>query len=283
MCKEKGFDSQMLCKKAIEVRRDILKMLAEAGSGHTGGSLSIVEILLVLYYYKMRHSPTDPNWPQRDRFILSKGHGCPALYAVLADVGYFPKDELMTLRKLGSRLQGHPQIGLPGIEISSGSLGQGLSIANGIALAAKMDGLNIKVYCLMGDGEMNEGQIWEAVMTASHYKLDNLCGIVDVNRLQIDGFCCNVKNMEPINKKWESFGWKAIDVDGHNFSELKDAFDKADLIKERPTVLLCCTIKGKGVSFMENDPRWHGIAPNKDELLKALEELDRYEREISTN
>ncbi|MCX5715422.1 MAG: transketolase, partial [Candidatus Omnitrophica bacterium] len=216
-----------LKKKAIEVRRDILKMISAAGSGHTGGSLSIVEILLSLYCYKLRHDPKNPDWPQRDRLILSKGHGCPALYAVLAESGYFPKEELSTLRKLGSRLQGHAHKGLPGVEISSGSLGQGLSISNGIALAAKMDGLSVRAYCIMGDGETNEGQIWEAAATAAHYKLDNLCGIVDLNGLQIDGFCRDVKNMDPMIKKWEAFGWNAIDVSGHDFKSLMDAFDKA--------------------------------------------------------
>src|SRR3989338_157178 len=181
-----------LRKKAIQIRKDILKMLMLAGSGHTGGSLSIVEILLALYYYKMKNDPEDPARRDRDRFLLSKGHGCPALYAVLADRGYFPKDELWTLRKLGTQLQGHPQLGLAGLEISSGSLGQGLSIANGIALASRLDKLDMRVYCLMGDGETNEGQVWEAAMTASHYKLDKLCGIIDFNGLQIDGFCCEV-------------------------------------------------------------------------------------------
>ena len=267
-------DINELKKKAIEIRKDILKMLSATGSGHTGGSLSIVEILLSIYYYKLRHNPKEPQWPQRDRFILSKGHACPALYAVLADCGYFPKEELMTLRKFGSRLQGHPQKGLPGIEISSGSLGQGLSIANGMALAAKMDNLPTRAYCLMGDGETNEGQIWEAAMTASHYKLDNVCGIVDFNRLQIDGFCCDVKSMDPMNKKWESFGWNVIDTDGHDFKSLMDSLDMAGTLKGKPSVLICCTTKGKGISFIENKVEWHGIAPKKDELERAIKELD---------
>jgi len=267
-------DIKALQKKAIEVRKNILAMLYQAGSGHTGGSLSIVEILLSLYYYKLRHDPKNPQWPQRDRFILSKGHGCPALYAVLAECGYFPIEELLTLRKFGSRLQGHPQKGLPGLEISSGSLGQGLSIANGMALAARMDELPVRVYCLMGDGETNEGQIWEAAMTASHYGLDNLCGIVDFNKLQIDGFCCDVKNMGAVNKKWESFGWNVIDVDGHDVGALTEALDDAERIKGQPTVLICRTVKGKGVSFIENQVQWHGMAPKKDEMERALKELD---------
>lgn len=271
-------DIKDLKKKAVEIRKDILKMLTEAGSGHTGGSLSIVEILISLYYYKLRHNPKSPDWPERDRFILSKGHACPALYVVLAERGYFPKGELMTLRKFGSRLQGHPQRGLPGVEISSGSLGQGLSIANGMALGAKLNNLPIRVYCLMGDGETNEGQVWEAAMTAAHYKLDNLCGIIDLNGLQIDGFCCDVKNMEPMNKKWEAFGWNAIDVDGHNLAGLMDALDKAETKKRKPTVLICRTTKGKGVSFIENKVEWHGIAPKREELERALRELEELER-----
>lgn len=283
-----------LQKKAVNIRKDILTMLTEAGSGHTGGSLSIVEILISLYYYKLRHNPKNPGWKERDRFLLSKGHACPALYAVLADCGYFPKEKLMTLRKFGSALQGHPQKGLPGLEISSGSLGQGLSIANGMALAARMDHLpvspvkhcganvsandvsnGVRVYCLMGDGETNEGQVWEAAMTAAHYKLDNLCAMVDLNRLQIDGFCCDVKNMDPMNKKWEAFGWNVYDVDGHDLSALMSALDKAEAVKGKPTVIICCTTKGKGVSFMENKVEWHGIAPKKEELERALKELAR--------
>jgi len=267
-------DIKDLKRKAVDIRKDILRMLTEAGSGHTGGSLSIVEILISLYYYKLRHDPKNPDWPERDRFILSKGHACPALYAVLAGCGYFPKEELMTLRKFGSRLQGHPQKGLPGVEISSGSLGQGLSIANGIALGARMDNLPARVYCLMGDGETNEGQIWEAAMTASHYKLDNVCGLIDLNGLQIDGACCDVKNMDPMNKKWEAFGWNVIDADGHDFAALMDALDRAEKVKGKPTVIICCTTKGKGVSFIENKVEWHGIAPKKEELERALRELD---------
>ncbi|MBN1526700.1 MAG: transketolase [Candidatus Omnitrophica bacterium] len=263
-----------LKKRAIEVRKDILKMLNLAGSGHSGGSLSIVEILLALYYYKLKADPKRPGWKERDRFLLSKGHACPALYAVLAHKGYFPKEELWGLRKLGSRLQGHPQFGLPGIEISSGSLGQGLSIANGIALAARLDKLPIRVYCLMGDGETNEGQVWEAAMTASHYKLDNVCAIIDFNKLQIDGFCCEVKGVMPYADKWRDFGWHAIEADGHDLASLMDAYDAAEKVKGKPTVIIAHTIKGKGVSFIENRVEWHGIAPKKDEYEKAVKELD---------
>ncbi len=263
-----------LKKKAIEIRKDILKMLTEAGSGHTGGSLSLVEILIALYYYKLKHDPKNPGWLERDRFLLSKGHGCPALYAILAHRGYFPREELRTLRKLGSRLQGHPQIGLPGVEISSGSLGQGLSISNGIALASRLDKLNFRVYCLMGDGETNEGQVWEAVMTSAHYKLDNVCAIIDFNKLQIDGFCCDVMDMGPYLHKWKDFGWNALEVDGHDIEKLMAALDEAEKLKGRPTVIVAHTIKGKGVSFVENKVEWHGIAPKKEEYERAVKELD---------
>ncbi len=267
-------DINELKAKAKEMRKTVLKMLTEAGSGHTGGSLSLVEIIISLYYYKLRHNPARPDWEMRDRMILSKGHGCPALYTALADVGYFPKEELMTLRKFGSRLQGHPQIGLPGLETSTGSLGQGLSIANGMALAARLDKKDIRVYCVMGDGELNEGQIWEAAMTAAHYNLDKLCGIVDFNKIQIDGWCSDIMNLEPLAEKWKSFGWHVIECDGHDFEELMGALDEAEKTKGKPTVILAHTIKGKGVSFIENQAKWHGIAPKKDELEKALKELD---------
>jgi len=263
-----------LKKKSIDIRKDILKMLTLAGSGHTGGSLSIVEILVALYYYKLKHNPKNPKWSGRDRFLLSKGHGCPALYAVLADTGYFPKEILWTLRKLGSPLQGHPQLGLPGVEISSGSLGQGLSIANGIALALRLDKADNRIYCLMGDGETNEGQVWEAVMTAAHYKLDSVCAIIDFNKLQIDGFCCEVKDMGPYMHKWKDFGWNAIETDGHDVNKLMDALDAAGDAKGKPTVIIAHTIKGKGVSFVENKAEWHGIAPKKEEYEAAIRELD---------
>jgi transketolase len=263
-----------LQKEAIEIRKDILKMLMLAGSGHTGGSLSIVEILVVLYYHTLKHNPAKPDWRERDRFLLSKGHACPALYAVLAHKGYFPKDSLWTLRKMGSKLQGHPQMGLAGIEISSGSLGQGLSITNGIALAARLDGLKIRAYCLMGDGETNEGQVWEAAMTASHYKLDGVSAIIDFNRLQIDGFCCDVMDLGAFSHKWESFGWNAIEADGHDIAALIDAFDKAAATKGKPSVIIAHTVKGKGVSFIENKAEWHGIAPKKEEYERAVRELD---------
>ena len=268
-------DIKKLRKQAKQIRIDVLKMLTAAGSGHTGGSLSCVEIILSLYGYKLRHNPKRPNWPDRDRFVLSKGHGCPTLYAILAHFGYFPKKDLMGLRKFGSLLQGHPQLGLPGLESSTGSLGMGLSIANGMALAARLDKRkDVRIYCLMGDGEIDEGQIWEAAMTASHYKLDNLCGIVDFNKLQIDGFLRDIKNIKPVEEKWRSFGWEVFEVDGHDFKQLMDAYDKAQNIKGKPSIILAHTIKGKGVSFIENKVEWHGIAPKPEELERALKELE---------
>ncbi|MFA6079655.1 MAG: transketolase [Candidatus Omnitrophota bacterium] len=267
-------DVQELQRKAVEVRKDILKMLMTAGSGHTGGSLSIVEILLALYYYKLECDPKNPDWAKRDRLLLSKGHACPALYAVLAHKGYFPREDLWTLRKMGSKLQGHSQRGLAGVEISSGSLGQGLSIANGIALASRLDGSGIRVYCIMGDGETNEGQVWEAVMTSAHYKLDNVCAIIDLNKLQIDGFCCDVKDMGPYTHKWKDFGWNVIEADGHDLAQLMDAYDKASETKGKPTVIMAHTIKGKGFSIAENKAEWHGVAPKKEEYEQAVIELD---------
>jgi len=262
-----------LKKKAINIRKDILIMLEEAKSGHTGGSLSEVEILLALYGYKLKYDPKKPEWDMRDRFILSKGHGCPGLYAVLADAGFFPKKELMTLRKLGSRLQGHPQLGLPGLEISSGSLGQGLSIANGIALGLRLDNKPCRVYCLIGDGEANEGQIWEAAMTAAHYNLDNLCVIMDRNRFQIDGLCCDVKDMLQMKMRWNAFGWHAIEIDGHDIEKVMNALDEAESVKKKPTIIIADTVKGKGVSFIEHNNKYHGTAPKKADLERALEEL----------
>ncbi|KJJ84161.1 transketolase, beta subunit [Candidatus Omnitrophus magneticus] len=269
-----------LKKKAVDIRRNILIMLEKAGSGHTGGSLSIVEILIFLYYYKMNLDCSNYTCSSRDRFILSKGHGCPALYAVLADLGFFSKEELMTLRQIGSRLQGHPQFGVPGIEISSGSLGQGLSIANGFALSNRMDKISARIYCLMGDGETNEGQVWEAAMTSAHYNLHEVCGIIDYNKLQIDGMCCEVKSLGEYHKKWESFGWHVIETDGHDFEQLKKAFLEADSIKDKPQIVIAHTTKGKGISFVENKVEWHGISPNKEQLKKALAELDAIEKFI---
>ncbi len=271
---QKITDISELREMARNIRVDVIKMTNAAGSGHPGGSMSAAEIFSVLYFNIMNHKPENPEWEDRDVFILSKGHCCPGLYSAMARSGYFPVEELMTLRKLGSRLQGHPHSKvLPGLEASTGSLGQGLSIAIGCALGIKLNKKNSRVYCLMGDGEQAEGQIWEAVMSATHYKLDNLCGIVDRNRLQIDGFCKEVMNYEPLEKKWESFGWHVITVDGHDIPSLISAFEKAKEIKDKPTVIIADTIKGKGVSFMENVAIWHGQAPNDVEMKKALNDL----------
>lgn len=264
----------LLRQKAREVRIEILRMLTESGSGHTGGSLSSADIATVLYFSKMRHRPDDPEYKDRDRFILSKGHAAPLLYTVLALTGYFDRGLLNTLRKIDSPLQGHPSSRmLKGVEVSTGSLGQGLSIANGVALGLKIDNSSSRVYCLTGDGELQEGQIWEAAMTAAHYCLDNLCAIVDNNGLQIDGACCNVMNIEPITDKWKAFGWNVIDIDGHNIEQIIKAFDEAETVKNKPTVIVARTVKGKGVSFFEGKAEYHGLAPTKEELEKALKEL----------
>jgi transketolase len=265
-----------LTEKARILRIEILKMLTEAGSGHTGGSLSAADIVAALYFSKMRHDPADPKWSERDRFILSKGHAAPVLYAALALSGYFEKTLLKTLRKLGSPLQGHPcsKI-LPGVEISTGSLGQGLSIANGIALGLRMDGLNSRVYCLLGDGETQEGQVWEAAMTASHYKLDNLCAFIDNNGLQIDGHCCDVMHIEPIVDKWAAFGWHVIDINGHDMGAILGALNEAETVKGKPTMIVARTIKGKGVSLFEGKVQYHGLAPTHEELEIALKELKK--------
>ena len=269
-------DIDGLTEKARSLRMEILKMLAEAGSGHTGGSLSAADIVTVLYFSKMRHKPANPEWRERDRFILSKGHAAPVLYAALALSGYFDKGLLKTLRKIGSPLQGHPcSCKLPGVEISTGSLGQGLSIANGISMGIKMDGLSSRVYCLLGDGEIQEGQVWEAAMTAAHYRLDNLCAIIDNNGLQIDGHCCDVMHIEPIVHKWKAFGWHVIDIDGHNIRAIVGALNKAETLKGKPTMIVARTIKGKGVSFFEGKVEYHGLAPTHDELEMALKELQQ--------
>jgi transketolase len=267
-----------LKKQAMTVRIEILKMLAESGSGHTGGSLSATDIATALFFRVMRHNPKDPHWKERDRFILSKGHAAPLLYTVLALSGYFDLSLLKTLRKTGSPLQGHPSSKLlPGIEVSTGSLGQGLSISNGIALGLKMDNQDSRVYCLLGDGEIQEGQIWEAAMTGSHYALDNLCAIVDNNGLQIDGPCSDVMAIDPIRDKWRAFGWHVIEIDGHDMNAILNAFHEAETTKGKPSLILAHTIKGKGVSFFEGKVQYHGTAPTADELEKALKEIEENE------
>ena len=269
----------LLKSKANTIRKSIIKMLAEAKSGHPGGSLSATEIVTCLYFEIMNHRPKEPDWPDRDRFHLSKGHCCPVVYSALALSGYFSADKLMGLRKLGCLLQGHPDRNTPGIEAASGSLGQGLSIASGMSLAAKIDKRGYRVYCLMGDGELQEGNIWEAAMSAAHFKLDNLCGIVDYNHFQIDGRIEEIMELAPLVDKWESFGWHVIRCDGHNIEELLKAFAEAKTIKQKPTVIIADTIKGKGVSFMEGVVDFHGRAPTEEEKSIALGELDKNDKE----
>jgi transketolase len=267
-------NAEQLKEKARKLRIDILEMLHEAGSGHPGGSLSAIDIMTVLYYNVMRHDPMNLKWNERDRFILSKAHVCPAQYAVLADMGYFDKEHLKTLRKYRSILQGHPYMHkTPGIEVSGGSLGQGLSIATGIALATKLNKESNRTYCMMGDGETQEGQIWEAAMAAGHHKLDNLCAILDYNHLQIDGRVEDVMNIHPVTDKWRAFNWNAIEIDGHDVAEVENAFKQAEEYKGKPTIIIASTVKGKGVSFMENNASWHGAAPNKQQLESALVQL----------
>ncbi len=270
----KHIDIASLKIKALQNRKDILQTLAGAGSGHPGGSLSAVEILLSLYEFQMKHNPQSPDWEGRDRLIVSKGHITPGVYVTLANAGYFPKEELKTFRKFGSRLQGHVHYKVPGVEFNTGSLGHGLSVANGIALGCKLLNKTNKTYCLMGDGEIQEGSVWEAAMMASHFKLDNVCAIVDYNKVQENGPTNDIKNLEPLADKWRSFGWHVAEVIGHNFKSLIDGFNEFGKVKDKPFVMIAHTIKGKGVSFMEGDRNWHGKAPNKQQLEEALKELE---------
>ena len=257
-----------------EIRKDIVKMLTESASGHPGGSLSATDIMTVLFFKEMNLDPNNEKDPNRDRFVLSKGHAAPVLYSTLARRGYFPVEELSTLRKFKSRLQGHPSIQyLPGIDMSTGSLGQGISAAVGMALAGKIDKKDYRVYTILGDGELEEGQVWEASMCAAHYKLNNLTAFIDFNGLQIDGDITKVMNPCPIDKKFEAFGWNVLVIDGHNYEEIIDAIEKAKECKDKPTAVVCNTVKGKGVSFMENQAAWHGTAPSKEQCETALKEL----------
>lgn len=263
-----------LKETAIQIRRDIIIMLTEASSGHPGGSLSSVEILTSLYFNVMNIDPENNKNPDRDRFVLSKGHAAPVLYSALARRGYFAVDELKGLRKIGSILQGHPNMNeVPGVDMSTGSLGQGISAAVGMAMAGKIDNKEYRVYTLLGDGELEEGQVWEAAMAAAQYKLDNLTAFVDKNGLQIDGPCSEVMSAEPITDKFRAFNWNVMEVDGHDFKQLLDAIEKAKAFKGKPTVIVCKTIKGKGVSFMENEAGWHGTAPNVEQCEIALKEI----------
>ena len=260
-------------------RVQIIRMLTHAGSGHPGGSLSVIDVLVAIMFGRLRHDPTRPDWPERDRIVLSKGHAVPALYAAMAAAGYFSEDALITLRKLGSPLQGHPdRLALSGIEAATGSLGQGLSVALGLALGAKLAGWPSRVYCVLGDGEIQEGQVWEAAMSAPKlgqpdHPVDNLTVIVDYNRIQLDDFCAKVLDLEPIVGKWQAFGWPVIEIDGHDMGQIAKALDQSEAIKGAPTLVVAHTIKGKGVSFMEDNPDWHGKAPKPAEAIRAIREI----------
>ncbi len=265
---------ERLKSKATEIRKDIVTMVGVAKSGHPGGSLSAADILSALYFHVMRHDPKSPSWPDRDRFVLSKGHASPVLYAALAVAGYYPREEIITFRHIDSRLQGHPDMKkLPGVEFTTGSLGQGLSGACGMAIAGKLDGKDYRVFCMIGDGESEEGQIWEAAMAAAHFKLDNLVAITDFNGLQIDGPICEIMTVLPIPEKWKAFGWNVIEIDGHDYAQILDALSPERKVEGKPTMIVAHTVKGKGVSFMENVCDWHGKAPSTEQVEQALAEL----------
>ncbi len=262
-------------KKAAIIRRHLLATIFAAQSGHPGGSLSIADVMTVLYFHFMNVRPEEPQWAERDRLILSKGHACPVWYACLAELGFFPLEELLSLREIDSRLQGHPDMKkTPGIDYTTGSLGQGLSAGLGMALGLKKEKKDASVYVIIGDGELNEGQIWEAALSAPKFKLDNLILFIDYNNLQLDGRCDEIMPLEPLAEKWRAFNWAVQEIDGHNIQEIVTAVEKAKKTRGKPTVIIARTIKGKGVSFMENDCDWHGKAPNKVEFLQAINELD---------
>lgn len=266
---------------AYQIRKDIITAVYNAGSGHPGGSLSIADIMSVLYFKEMNIDPKKPDMPDRDRFVLSKGHCAPALYGALAEKGYIPKEDLVTLRKISSYLEGHPDKNkISGVDMSSGSLGQGISVANGMALAGKLDNKDYRVYTILGDGEIQEGQVWEAAMFAAHYKLDNLTAFVDYNSLQIDGAIQDVMNPEPIADKFEAFGWNVISIDAHDLDQIVNAIETAKTVKGKPTMIVAKSIKGKGVSFMENNVAWHGSAPNTEQYEQAVKELDAKIKEL---
>jgi transketolase len=268
-------DVGQLQELARLVRLDIVEMLHQAGSGHLGGSLSAADLLVSLFFGVLRLDPQDLCTPHRDRFVLSKGHAAPVYYAVLSRLGLFPREELFSLRQFGSSLQGHPDASCtPGVEVSTGSLGQGLSVANGLALAARLDGSGQRVFILMGDGEVQEGQIWEAAMSASHFGLDNLTALLDRNRLQIDGHTSEVMALEPLVQKWQAFGWNTLEIDGHDIPAILDALDQLANLKGKPGIIIANTVKGKGVSIFENQKKYHGVAPNPEEYRQALAELD---------
>ncbi len=277
--KSKNVQIHELAEICRTVRSDIIHMIYKAGSGHPGGSLSSVELLVGLYFGNViRIDPARPDWDERDRFILSKGHVAPVLYSVLARKGFYDVSELETLRKLGSILQGHPHMAhTPGLDCSGGSLGQGLSVADGLAIAFRMRQKDSRVYCLLGDGELQEGQVWEAVMTAAQHKLDNLCAIVDYNHVQLDGSVESIKDLGDLGQKWKDFGWNVIEINGHDIEEVLRAYKEAEAYKGRPTVIVAETVKGKGVSFMENDCSWHGNVPSEEQYTQALKEIEEGE------
>ncbi len=265
-------------EKARNLRVSIVKTLHSSQSGHTGGSLSAIDMVTVLYFHSMRHDPANPQWDGRDRFVLSKGHAAPALYVALAEAGYFPKEDLMMLRRLGSHLQGHPDSKVtPGVEVCTGSLGQGLSMANGIAMGLKLDRRDNRVYAMLGDGELQEGQIWEAAMAAAHYHLDNLCILVDCNGLQIDGEVSRIMGVAPVADKFRAFGWHTLEIDGHDIGAIVSAIDQSRTLVGKPTAIVATTVKGKGVSFFENKASYHGVTPSDEELPRALACLGCFE------
>ncbi len=272
----------MLELVAYKIRRHVLEGVYSAGCGHPGGSLSIADILAVLYFDEMRVDPQNPAWPDRDRFVLSKGHCAPALYGALAEKGFFPKEDIFTLRKADSYLQGHPDMRkVPGVDMSTGSLGQGVCCANGMAIAAKLDGKPYRVYTILGDGELEEGQVWEAAMFGAHHKLDNLTAFIDLNLLQIDGDVRDVMNPMPVDEKFLAFGWNVLTVGAHDIAALRGAIDQAKACKGKPTVIICKSVKGKGVSFMENEAGWHGMAPNQQQYEQAITEIDEKIAQLS--
>lgn len=274
-------DNLTLEKTAYKIRRHTLEAVYSASSGHPGGSLSIADILSVLYFDEMRIDPNNPKDENRDRFVLSKGHCAPALYGALAERGFFPVDDIKTFRHIGSYLQGHPDMkGVPGVDMSTGSLGQGVCAANGMALAAKLDNKDYRVYSILGDGELEEGQVWEAAMFAPHYKLDNITIFIDFNGLQIDGNISDVMSPLPIDEKFKAFGWNVIVIDAHNYDEIKDAIKAAKAFKGKPTAVIAKSVKGKGVSFMENEASWHGAAPNTEQYEQAIAEIDAHLKEL---
>lgn len=265
--------------KALDIRRDILRMIHAAQSGHPGGSLSATDIVTALYFHFMRVDPADPDWPDRDRFILSKGHACPVWYSALAEKGFFEREELLTLRQMNGRLQGHPdRLKTPGVDMTTGSLGQGLSAGVGMALGLRLQGRPARVYVMLGDGELNEGQVWEAALVAAKYKLDNLLAFVDYNNLQLDGTCDEVMPIEPLVDKWQAFNWAVLETDGNHMRQVVETIQRALAIKGQPTVIIARTVKGKGVSYMENDCDWHGRPPDDEQFAQAMAELDALEQ-----